>query len=46
MRETSIPFIICMTNSSTTFDREYAPSTSTIDVHDSCEDFKGNPLKD
>jgi hypothetical protein len=46
MRELSIPFIIHMTNSSTTFDHESTPSTSTIDVHDGCEDFKGNPFKD
>ncbi len=41
-----MPFVIHMTNSSTTFDHESTPFTSTIDVHDSCEYFKGNPLKE
>jgi len=41
-----MPFAIHMTNSNITFDHESTPSTFIVDDHDSCEDFKGNSLKD
>jgi hypothetical protein len=41
-----MPFVIHMKNYSIIFYHKSISSTFIINVHDSCEDFKGNSLKD